>query len=104
MVFFIRRPHPVEKVHMKMQGLVAAWNGVLPRLRVVCGPHGRVFHDVSGPNSNLRRLRWVVHAEFVAWSADGETSHIEAKNITDFFGLFGADLNRLNQRHARTDQ
>ena len=104
MVFFIRRHHPVEKVHMKMQGLVAAWNGVLPQLRVVYGQRGRVIYHVSGPNSSLRRLQGTVHEEFVAWSADGETSQIETKNITDYSGLFRADLKRFYQRLATTDQ
>lgn len=104
MGIFLRRGHPVEKVHKEMRRLVTALNAVPPQLRAVGGQRGLGIQDISGPYSNFRDLQWAVRREFVAWSADGETSHIETKNIADCFGLFGADLKRLYQKHASTDQ
>ena len=104
MVIFNRRGHPVEKVHQDMRSLVTALNAVPPQFRAVGGQHGLAADDISGPYSNFRDLQRAVQREFVAWSADGETSRIETKNIADCFRLFGADLKRLYQRHASTDQ
>ena len=95
---------PSKKLDKKMRSLVAALNAVLSQLRVVRGQHGPVMHDISGPNSNFKRLQGAVHEEFVAWSADGETSYIETKNIADCFGLYRTDLKRWQERLATADQ
>ena len=102
-MIFIRRGHPVEKVHKKMRSLAAALNAVPPQHRAMGRQRGLANDDISGPYSNFKDVQWAVQREFTAWSADGETSHIETKNIADCFRLFGADLKRLYQRHSSTD-
>ena len=103
-MLFIRRRHPVEQVHLKLLGLVAALNRVLPQLRAAFGERSLAIDDLQGPESNYSRLRMAVYVEFKSWSGDGETSQIETDSIVAHFGRFEADLKRVYQRLAKSDR
>jgi len=101
---FIRREHPVEKVHKEMTKLVNALVAVPPQLRTIGQRHGPSKDDILGPTSNFNYVRNAVKREYVAWSVDGETSRNGTKDIASCFGRFGADLHRLNQWYIGSNQ
>lgn len=87
-----RKIHPVAKLHEKMRKLKTSVSAVPTHLRPVGRPLDNTSADIWGASSSLMELQWSVKREFEAWSADGETSQKETKEIADCFGRFGADL------------
>ena len=102
-MIYTRKIHPVVKIHEKMQKLKTSVSAVPTHLRPVGRPLDNTSADIWGASSSLMELQWSVKREFEAWSADGETSQQETKEIADCFGRFGADLHRLCQGQANTN-
>ena len=94
----------MEKVHKEMAKLVKALVAVPPRLRTIGQRRGLSEGDIMGPTSNFSYVRNAVKREYVAWSADGETSRNGTKDIAYWFQRFEADVHRLNQWYIGSNQ